>query len=981
MRVKHRCDFTYAARLEPCDGVRIPGGPRIGCRTGSMLHQNPLPNAPNKRMRPNWIGMVALSFVFVTGAAAQQIQTSLSPDAILGFETTAGWIATGSSMPPGFTISSTATRTQGNAAYAVSYPPNLIKLFSQPVPSTATALTGVGNPGAVFGLDLRIPVEQGNAHNSGWIRLYVNSPSRGLNNVALAQIFLNGHHAGIYNTLRFPIPDGVRTALGGAPFNDLTFEFEINSPGQVTGSYFLDNLRVHSPPTNSAKPPAGYGGSVDLEAIGDTPATSTFAAEVVQVPGDFVFTKPTDTSSPSLRLDLGYDGTPSFTCSYIPDPSDNTNMHFLLISCTNGMQAGDLVGASWARLAILNGYGKGKIRAQLATNPVSDLTGRGIIPPMPTFWGGFNGCTPAPSTAPTGTPVTLSTSCNNQVSRTNQIASKYLESLNTTTSYDWVVTPTKPDFAIRHGDGMPNNNLTGPPPPNDPPFDDEGHLNMGGDWDGYWRLSGDLTSSQAAANSDEGKTHFNAALGVHAVAWGYDVDVVDVKGVLDTDTGRTAPLPTVSPSASGTLEVYLFGLLTRHYSADPSTAFNVNVAGLDDEVSVATVPIWIFTIELKVSCSAGINASGGVTGAGPSVSFGPSAAVEAHLIGGISIGIASGGVDAEVDLIRVGTPLVVNAKWTSNNDPRVCALTVTYSLKGQVQFSALGGEIDLIATFGPCPFCYKESETIFSWAPVATTNANLFDVENSSVDWELPSSLCTKPLTVAIDAPAANATLSSNIPLTLAGHATGNAGGVPCSAWNWTFTKGTNASSVSPTAITGSCSPVVEFGPPTSGASSNWTINLNVSIDYKDKFGRTITESGSANTPVTVGSLTNGAYILEMTDSSSNVYTVINGAIGLNDPGPSTSPYSATFTFYGTIVGAAGTTSTVFSASNGSITTGNGSTSAPTGTWTVSAVPTVIGGTTYYSLPTPNTITMTAKNPDSSTFGTATVTVNFSSIQ
>jgi hypothetical protein len=174
---------------------------------------------------------------------------------------------------------------------------------------------------------------------------------------------------------------------------------------------------------------------------------------------------------------------------------------------------------------------------------------------------------------------------------------------------------------------------------------------------------------------------------------------------------------------------------------------------------------------------------------------------------------------------------------------------------------------------------------------------------------------------------------------------------------------------------------VVEFGPPTSGASSNWTINLKVSIDYTDKFGRIITESGSANTPVTVGSLANGAYIIEMTDSSSNVYTVVNGTIGLNDPGPSTSPYSATFTFYGTVVGAAGTTSTVFSASNGNITTGNGSTSAPTGTWTVSAVPTVVGGTTFYSLPTPNTITMTAKNPDNSTFGTATVTVNFSVLQ
>jgi hypothetical protein len=61
-----------------------------------------------------------------------------------------------------------------------------------------------------------------------------------------------------------------------------------------------------------------------------------------------VITHPIDTSTPKLSLDIGYGGTPSFTCSYTPDPLDSTNLHFLLASCTNGMQAGDLVGASWA---------------------------------------------------------------------------------------------------------------------------------------------------------------------------------------------------------------------------------------------------------------------------------------------------------------------------------------------------------------------------------------------------------------------------------------------------------------------------------------------------------------------------------------------------------------------------------------------------------------------------------------------------------
>ena len=902
-------------------------------------------------------------------------------DSVMGFETSATWTASASSTPPGFTVSSTSTRTQGSAAYAVANPPNMVKLVSQPVSNTAAALTGLGTPGAAFRLDIFIPRQQGNSVNSGWIQPYLTSPSRGLSKVPLAQVYFNAFQPGIFNTLSFPILGAVNTALAGAVFTDLTFEFDLNSPGKITGTYVLDNLRVHSPPTDSAALPPNYGHSVDLLVIGNTPTTSTFTAEVVQVPGDFVFIKPVDVPSTSLRLDLGYDGNSSFNCTYGVDPSDPTNLHYILTSCTNGMQAGDLVGASWARLAILNGDDTGKLRAQLASNPIGDLTGRGIIPPMPTFWGGAFDCTPAPAKAPTAMPITQTQSCVNQVSQANQIASKYLQGLNIPASFhDWVVAPTTPDFAIRHGNGAPNNNLVGPPPKNDPPFDDEGHLNPGGDYDAYWQLSGNLTSSQAGGPSDEGKTHFQADLGIHAVAFGYDIDAVDVDAVLDTDTGRTTPAPSVMPSASGTLDLYIFGLQTRHYSADPGTAFNVNVAGLDDDITLAKIQIWIFSIEPKIGVSAGLSASGGITGAGPNlISFGPTADLQVSLTGGIDIGIASGGVSVQVDLLKVGTPIVVNAKWTTDNDPRKCALTVTYTLSGRVQFSSGGGEVDLVASFGPCPFCYKESETIFNWSPLAYSDIPLFDVENTPVDFELPQSMCTQPLTVTVDYPPQSTTLSANLPVTLSGHAIGNAGGIPCSDLSWTFTPGANAGSPGPGGSYGFCSPVVDFPGP-SGTTSTWTINLNASATYTDKFNRTITETGSASVPVTIASLSNGAYILEMTDSSLNVYTPVSGNIGLLDPGaPSTSPYSATFTFYGSVVGASGATTTTFSAPNGTITTSNGNTSTPSAVWSVSAVPIQIDGTTYYFLPA-TMITMTTKDSSNNTFGSS-VNVTFSVLQ
>jgi hypothetical protein len=86
----------------------------------------------------------------VVGAAAQQPLTTPDPNAVMGFESLGTWNVSGNGSSPGFMAASTTTRTQGSAALSVSNPPNLMKLTSQPIASTATALEGVGDPGALL---------------------------------------------------------------------------------------------------------------------------------------------------------------------------------------------------------------------------------------------------------------------------------------------------------------------------------------------------------------------------------------------------------------------------------------------------------------------------------------------------------------------------------------------------------------------------------------------------------------------------------------------------------------------------------------------------------------------------------------------------------------------------------------------------------------------------------------------------------------
>jgi hypothetical protein len=826
-------------------------------------------------------------------------------NAILGFESTGGWVTNGNSSPPGFQVSSTTQRTQGNAAYAISNPANLIKVTSLPVSSTAAALAGIGDSGAMLQLDLMLPVEQGNPHNPGHIDAFVSSPSRGLNKKVLPQISFANYRPGIYNTLRFPIPDEVRSALAGAAFNDLTFEFDVSSPGKTTGTYIFDNLRVHSTPLvqnpTGQAPPPGYGGSVDVVLLGNAPVTQSFNLGPLQIPAGFHLKLGT-VGGTQVQLQIGLDGSPTTTCTYGADASDNSRRSYVLTSCTSGFQAGDLVTANWAHLAINGGDSTQKIRAQLALNPLGDQAGAGLLPPMPTFWGDADSCIPSPTP---GTVVTTSSSCASQTAQANQIITQYFNQVaNANPSPNWIVPPT-PEFALRRGDGAPNNNLTGPPPaPNDPPFDTGGDLNPGGTFDAYWRLFGNLTPT-AVTGTDENKTHFEATFAAHAVLFGEDVDVMDAKVVADTDSGETTPSYKAATS-TGNLGLFVFGneIPSGGLSVNPSTGFSVDPK-FSAPYDLPPIQIWIFSITLGATVDAELKASGSAALSGADLSVLPSAALGAHVTGGIDLGVASGKVDAKVNLLSVSTPVRAQIKWVINTSPSTCATTLNGSLKGDLTLSSGGGEVDLDATFGVCPFCYTDTETLVKWGPLVSKTWNLFNATVDTQFFVLPTSMCSFPATVKIVSPAAGASLSSGLPIVLNGSAAPTDTSLPyTSTYTWTYTPGANASTVS--GATTGANPTVTFGAPTSGNTSTWTLNLTSTVTVTGIGGTKISTTASAPpVTVTVTGLSGGVYISQVTSANGSAVPDSNGVLQIgNGPGA--------VTLSGLVVGAGGTLNTTF---------------------------------------------------------------------
>jgi hypothetical protein len=233
----------------------------------------------------------------------------------------------------------------------------------------------------------------------------------------------------------------------------------------------------------------------------------------------------------------------------------------------------------------------------------------------------------------------------------------------------------------------------------------------------------------------------------------------------------------------------------------------------------------------------------------------PSASAGAHIEGDIDLGIASGGVSAIVDLLSVSTPVAANVALTVDTAPGPGHCTVGYrgDLNGTLQLSSLGGEVDLEATFGVCPFCVSDSWTLVSWDGVSAPPVTLFDFPFGDAV-PLNPALCDVSLTTTITQPPASQTVTFGLPVTLSGTAYRPAtAGQPlataitdCSRFAWSTD---NLSGPSPDvlgAVSGpdlfnNCSQQITFG---SSGQPTRTITLTVT----DQFG----ESGTASEVVNV---------------------------------------------------------------------------------------------------------------------------------
>jgi len=853
----------------------------------------------------------------------------ITPNDVMGFENPAAWVVTAEGPIRNFNVASTTIRTQGGAALAIVNSQGPMTLTSGPVSSTATALAGIGNRGALLQLDILLPVEGGNSSddqkqdfnpaNGGWIDGFVSVPSRGLSNVPIGHVAFTNYRAGIYNTIGFSIPDEVSSALNGAHFSDMVVEFVVILPGTAKGTYLFDNLRVHSvelvqKPTGAATP-KGYGGSVDLTVTGNKPVKRSFSLDPVQIPSG-LHLKAGTAGTTTLQLEAGVDSNTNFNCTYVADSSDKSGQSYKLKSCSGQNEAGDLIGSNWVSLAIEGGEASQQLYAQLVLSPLGDQTGSNLLPAMPTFWGSADSCSPSPVA---GKVVTQSSSCSSQTAQANSIITNYFNQVKSASpAPGWVVAPV-PESATRRADGTPSSFVTDAKiatapadSSNDVPFDTGGDLSPGGSFDAYWKLSGNLTPT-AVTGTDENLTHFDAAFTAHGVLFGDDIDVVDAKLTADTDSGETTPVYKPAKS-TGTLGFYVFGeeIPSTGITFSPSEGFSVD-PNWSQEYDLPSIQIWIFDITLGADVEADLKASGSAAPSGADLSITPSASVGGHISGGINLGIADGEVDAKINFITLSAPMSAQAKLALNTSPAVCATQLSGSLKGDLDISSGGGEVDLEATFGDCPLCYTDSTTLFKWGALASASYNLFNDTLSYQAFGLPASLCPLATTANIVSPAAGASLSSGIPITLSGSAAPTDSSVPSvdisNTYKWTFTPGANASTatLNPNGAN-SANPSVIFGAPKSGSTSNWTINMAATTTVQSEGGAVLTKTTSAAPiNVTVTNLSPGDYITQVTSSNGVATKDGNGVYQLGN-------VPQNITFNGAVAGASGKLNTTFSA-------------------------------------------------------------------
>jgi RHS repeat-associated protein len=159
------------------------------------------------------------------------------------FESLSDWSAVWSSP----TLALSSTRVQGLRSLSVSGGgwssiQSRALLKEEPAPNAV-------------GFELQIPSSQPNPTWFGTVTLFVDVPSRGINNQALGTRDLKQWTPGQWKRAEFALPTSVQTALNGT-FNDLRWRIELNRPMNATAGYLFDRF-TYGPtctPVNDGNP-------------------------------------------------------------------------------------------------------------------------------------------------------------------------------------------------------------------------------------------------------------------------------------------------------------------------------------------------------------------------------------------------------------------------------------------------------------------------------------------------------------------------------------------------------------------------------------------------------------------------------------------------------------------------------------------------------------------------------------------------------
>ncbi len=638
------------------------------------------------------------------GNSIQAHQAALTTDSgpsPMGFESPSYWQVTQGSVRA---LQSSAQRTSGAAALAVVGPSGYARIDSTALSSTSPALAGLAT-GAKAAIDINIPAQQANPYWFGAVQMYVNSPSRNIYNGYLGQVELTGMRTGSYQTIRFAFPDYVVSALTGASFADLTFGIVINVPQNSPGTYLLDNLRLKSSvlPPAPTQPSTGEwqvpeGQSTTLVAwksmtagVADQVAQATFTQSLAQVPQSLHVVKGA-AGGGTATLVLGLTGSTATTCTF---QGDSAGANYVLVSCTGGAKAGDLLPADSVTLTVNTADAnspKTKIQAQIALNPAGDDIVQGL-PPIPTYLGS--------SAAEMAAALDSFALAQKSWQLGDNVA---------------VHLPT-PELNL-HDSETTNDDIPAPQPGDtDPPFKKTVNLTNSDMADARWHLNGSIDANTDSAGTRH--THFDNTVGTDIYILGAKINLMSISATVDA----SSPAPSLGGGTGTSTAKYCYSyILQTEQCKNASGNIAAPIDLFRDSPSITFIDFtwWIFHVGASGGLDIYATVQGDVTPNGLAITLTPGAALWFKVEAGVAVGFAGGGLWGQIDLFRVQIPITVGASIVTNVDPRVCTQTVSESLSAQLQFSALGGKLGYYLEGGlTCGWwgglCWRDDETIFPW--------------------------------------------------------------------------------------------------------------------------------------------------------------------------------------------------------------------------------------------------------------------------